>query len=105
MSRCKSLLLTAAVALLFTPGCGSKEATIEGTITVDGSPLQGATLTFYPDDPKKVRDLVTCISDPSGGFKVTAKAGTYNVSVVKMPPGEGGPVDLSNPTEMMGKTS
>lgn len=50
----RSALLFSALCLCFAAGCGSgggdapELGTVSGTVTLDGSPLRGAMVTFYP---------------------------------------------------------
>jgi hypothetical protein len=78
-------LVAAALAL---SGCGgsSKLYPVEGTVTMDGTPVEGAAVTFIADDGKKTFAGQT---DASGkytiysGEKPGATAGTYKVLVTK----------------------
>lgn len=70
MQRGMALCLLSVVALL---GCGKRDSgpprfVLEGTVTLDGAPLDGATITFMPTDLK---------NRPSGGPISTGK---YSVS-------------------------
>ena len=47
------LAILGAVGLACLPGCGGvKRVPVSGTVTVDGKPLNGGTLTFNPDGAK-----------------------------------------------------
>ena len=94
-------------------GCGqSKWPTTyksSGTVTLDGSPVERATITFYPLDGQKPANATT---DANGKFKLTsfnagdgATAGAFGVAIQKFPaieieavPG-GLPFDESNNTD------
>jgi hypothetical protein len=84
-----SLVIIAVVA-----GCGggrdwppTSEAT--GTVSLDGQPVEGATVSFFPKDGQKPANGET---DSSGQFVLTtfnvndgAMVGTFNVSVARYP--------------------
>ena len=73
MTRAKLFIvafLTLGVACFV--GCGSKDKDhrkVSGTVTMNGAPLEGATLTFYPQEP----------SGDSGGGK-TGADGTFTIT-------------------------
>jgi hypothetical protein len=79
------LLLVAALALT---GCGSSLVKTEGVVTLDGQPVEGATVTFMTEDGKQTSVGAT---DASGKFqlftadKPGALPGSYKVTVVKTP--------------------
>jgi hypothetical protein len=83
--RAASFTLIAA-ALVTLNGCGPKLHPVSGTVTLDGSPVEGAAVTFISDDGKKTFAGQT---DASGNFtiysgeKPGATAGTYKVLVTK----------------------
>jgi hypothetical protein len=58
----------AAGGLLLAFGCGQKSVTVEGTVTLDGSPVEIGTISFVPADGK----------GPSMGGEV--KGGKYRVT-------------------------
>lgn len=68
-------------------GCGSgpKYYSVEGIVTVDGQPLEGATVTFQND-----KGLAVGMTSASGKFKLLsggqegALGGTYKVTVKKV---------------------
>ena len=45
--RLRSALLPVAFALVFLAGCGGPRA--EGTVTLDGQPVEDGTITFFPE--------------------------------------------------------
>src|SRR4051794_27542937 len=69
-------------------GCGSGLASVEGGVTLDGTPVQGATVTFVPDSGS-VSQVISGQTDASGKFvlgsggKSGAPAGNYKVVVTK----------------------
>jgi len=78
------ILLSVAVA-----GCGAKTAKVEGVVTLDGTPVQGAMVTFIPDNGERQASGLT---DADGVFQLTtfntgdgALPGTHKVTVQKMP--------------------
>lgn len=99
-------------------GCGSvKRYKVEGTVLLDGQPVDGATVTFLPEDDKTGQPA-TAMTDKSGNFKLStnnvdgAFAGNYKVTITKNkavessgpPPTPGGPVDMTKGyLEMMQK--
>ena len=71
---CSVLLL----ALLSVYGCGGGNiAPVTGTVKLDGQPLEGANVTFWPMDAKTDR--------PSGG--VTDSSGQYRLMYTADEPG------------------
>ena len=80
-------LFVAAVASCFAlTGCGTKYSEVKGVVKLDGSPVEGATVTLVSDDGKKSYAGVT---DASGNFAILsgdkpgAPAGSYKVLVIK----------------------
>jgi hypothetical protein len=82
--RRNSVLLLALV----TVGCGPKAVPVEGVVKLDGSPVEGATVTFVTADGKQSASGLT---DASGHFSLStatvpgAYPGDYKVIVVKNP--------------------
>jgi hypothetical protein len=99
--RCSLFLLGAAAA-----GCGggTKMYPVEGTVTLDGQPLEGAVVTFTSSDGNAV---ATGVTSASGKFKLLsggqegAKAGTYKVTVNKtaVKDSAAAVIDTTNPTK------
>jgi hypothetical protein len=86
-------VLATALALVGS-GCGSKDGLVkvEGVVTLDGKPLEGAMVTFYPEGSGHFANGMT---DKSGAFTLTsyqpgdgATPGDYKVTVVWAPRGE-----------------
>jgi hypothetical protein len=74
------------VALAAT-GCGKKTAKVEGIVTLDGQPVPGAMVIFYPDDGGPQANGLT---DADGAFRLTtfntgdgATPGGHKVTVSK----------------------
>jgi hypothetical protein len=83
------------VCSLSAAGCGKEHRTIKfkGTVTLDGKPLDGAVVSFFPlaDDGRSAAG----VSGTDGVFRVTtftpgdgALPGEYRVTVVMDPPPE-----------------
>ena len=75
------------LALLAGTGCGPSVVKVKGVVKLDGSPVDGATVTFMSEDGKTT---YSGFSDSSGTFtlngpdgKPGVPAGTYKVTVVK----------------------
>lgn len=72
-------------------GCGGGPTLVpaSGTVTLDGKPLEGATLSFIPAPSNAVSTSGTDISGPSGNFRMTYNGraglspGKYRVAVSK----------------------
>jgi hypothetical protein len=79
-----------ALPLLAPVGCGGPVKSLEGTITLDGVPVEGATIVFYPvDGEAKNTAAGSAVSDAQGHFTVVPgekagiPAGKYKVLVTK----------------------
>jgi hypothetical protein len=106
--RLSVLPLVTGVFLL--SGCGSGPK-VTGTVTMNGSPVDGAVVTFYGEssDPKQPADAFSGKTDASGRFKLDVargaaiKAGTYKVTVVKPIPKPGAtmPEGVNDPVQLM----
>ncbi len=90
----KGLALGLVFALLLAAGCGPKIVPVEGTVTLDGSPLAGAAVTLLPVGKG---ESAFGVADSSGKFtlatrgKTGAYTGDYTVTVGMSAPGTGGP--------------
>jgi len=102
----RSLLFASALFGLFlASSCSSDTTKLEGVVTLDGKPVEGATVTFMTEDAKSTYGAIT---DANGNFtlvgsnqKQNVANGTYKVTVVKYPAeGAGGPLDPSSPDAM-----
>jgi hypothetical protein len=85
---CAALLAAAATLPFVGVGCGPKMSTVECKVTLDGAPVEGAQVTFVPQD----RDGLSAsgITDSSGvcvmrtgSDKESVRAGKYKVTVSK----------------------
>lgn len=109
MWRIFSLFVGWSGLLLVAGGCGSGDMIpVEGVVTLDGQPLEGAAVSFVPDQTGRPAQGET---DAAGKFKLSTAAagqgvvpGKYKVGVSKMekPAGAGGAspdgkVQLSGP--------
>ncbi len=84
-----------SLALVLGTGCGKsgpQMAPVEGVVTLDGEPIEGATVLFQPEAGGKP---ATGVTDPSGKFALKtfktgdgAQVGMNNVSVTKEIVGE-----------------
>jgi len=89
----------AAALLVAATGCGSKanKVVVKGTVTIDGAPAEGVTLSFYGPTDKAASGVVTTQADGSYEvmFNATAGEGNYKVTANKVggsskfQPGEG----------------
>src|SRR5262249_36631085 len=85
--------------LLAAAGCSGSESGVEGLVTLDGKPVDKATVTFSPVEPGRPLARQT---GSDGTFKLTEKAkpGNYKVTVVKTDtPEGGGAIDPSDPEQ------
>lgn len=79
--------LALACLLPVVSGCGHKMAKVEGIVTLDGEPVEGATVTFIPDGSglqasgRTGSDGVFRLSTRTTGDGVAH--GTYKVIIVK----------------------
>jgi len=75
-----------ALAAGLTAGCGDKLTPVNGTVTYDGTPVDGATVIFMNDSGSKT---ATGRTDDSGKFSLQfdngpgIPAGTYKVMVTR----------------------
>jgi hypothetical protein len=96
------ILLVAGAAA----GCGGKTVKVEGIVTLDGTPVQGATVIFVPQGGEREANGLT---DADGVFHLTtfntgdgAMPGTYKVTVEKhaVPTDLGGTPTPDDPDSM-----
>jgi hypothetical protein len=88
--------LLAAVILMTLAGCGKPEAycEVEGKVTLDGQPLPGVHVWFYPEGEGGVQPpYATGVTDAQGVYTLTAVNGQHGALVgknrvaVNRPPG------------------
>ncbi|MDC0935991.1 hypothetical protein OAS39_06870 [Pirellulales bacterium] len=84
----RSLLV--GIALATTAGCGGKyNASVSGTVTLDGKPLESGTVAFHPKSPGPI-GFGTIQSD--GSYEVMCgqtaglNTGEYSVTIVAIEP-------------------
>jgi hypothetical protein len=75
------------LAVVAAVGCGGKPVKVEGVVTLDGTPVQGAMVSFVPEKGDRQANGLT---DADGVFHLTtfntadgALPGTYKVTVEK----------------------
>jgi len=90
-----TLVLSVWVVLSVFTGCSSEGGLsglyqCEGTVTLNGSPVVGASVTFYPDNAGGEARVAGGSTDAQGKFTVTTLKpsdglypGTYKVTVIK----------------------
>ncbi|MDR3633257.1 MAG: carboxypeptidase-like regulatory domain-containing protein [Isosphaeraceae bacterium] len=84
------------VTLAFLGGCGDGGPSlvpVSGTATVNGKPLEGASILFVPEPNNKLGLVGLATSGPSGSYTAVTNnqpglvPGNYKVKVRKVPPG------------------
>jgi hypothetical protein len=73
-------------------GCGRKQPTfldVRGRVTQEGSPVEGAVVTFYPT--AEAGPTPNGVTDQEGTFSFSAGPGEYKVVVAKYDPDFKGP--------------
>ena len=97
----------AAVLLVAGLGCGGsgKPVKTEGLVTLDGKPVDGATVTFHPEAEQG--HVATGLTDADGVFQLQTFAeadgalpGEYKVTVIKTE-AQSAPGSASGPEQMM----
>jgi hypothetical protein len=103
-------VLALVVGALFVAGCSGSGPKITGTVTFNGAPVEGATVTFYGEssDPQQPGEMFSAKTDASGRFRLAVPAGTriksgsYKVTVVKVTPKPGAKVaEGTDPTTLI----
>jgi len=103
----RSLALTLVLgAAVFACGCGGRVTTVEGTVTLDGKPVEGATVSFIPVGEKG--QSANGFTDATGKYSLTtgtgkkkgALAGEYKVTVTKSEAMTTGPLKPGSPEYM-----
>jgi len=83
----RTALAAAIVAIVAAWGCGGRGfSEVTGTVLIDGKPLQGAFVTFTPEEPDGVRGVGATNAEGRyrvirPGSKVGAQIGMNRVSV------------------------
>jgi len=97
---CALAWTTAFVALVFVAGCGGGElAQVSGTVTLDGQPLEGAQVSFWPLDGEGEKDRPSAgVTDSNGQYRLMYTAeesgvliGRHRVEISTASGGEEGP--------------
>lgn len=84
------LRIGCALLLLCPVGCGSGLVPVAGQVTLDGQPLEGATVTLLPEDPAGTPGFG--FTDANGRFEgrtgndAGMRPGRYTVVVIKDEP-------------------
>jgi hypothetical protein len=87
MHRCAFFALLVGGTLAVT-GCGPSLVKVSGVVKLDGTPVEGATVSFVSEDGK---NTFAGFTDSGGNFTLSAgdkpgaQPGTYKVVVVKSP--------------------
>ncbi len=88
LEGCWPVMPIALSLALFATGCGGaatdgpERADVKGTVTLDGQPLNGATITFMPADNK---GRVSGGTIENGNFSITGEFGaTLGVQTVRI---------------------
>ncbi|HKB04819.1 MAG TPA: carboxypeptidase-like regulatory domain-containing protein [Gemmataceae bacterium] len=97
----RSLLFASTLfGLLVATSCSSDTAKVTGVVTIDGKPVEGATVVFMTEDGNH---SYTGSTDASGNFTLVGKnqkenvaTGTYKVTVVKSTAPAAGALDPTN---------
>jgi hypothetical protein len=104
-ARVLSSLALGTLIVAIAAGCGSsagKPVSVEGLVTLDGEPVDGATVLFSPEDGKG--PPASGMTGTDGVFHLTtfntgdgAMPGKYNVTITKLAGGggSGGPQDIA----------
>ena len=90
---CSVTVFLASFSIMAVVGCGGSKwpptYKSSGTVTLDGTPVERATITFYPLDGQKPANATT---DANGAFELTsfnagdgATPGSFGVAIQKFP--------------------
>jgi hypothetical protein len=80
--RCAPVALVLAVALFGLAGCSGGSAAVQGTVTLDGAPVDGGAISFTPSGKPDSASFGAQIV--GGKYSITGKApppGSYRVDV------------------------
>jgi len=91
-------LICLAMGIPLWSGCGGPEvAPVTGQIKLEGEPIPGALVAFYPLDAGPGRRVISAVTDEEGRFQLTfrrsgdgAPPGRYAVTAVWREPQEDG---------------
>lgn len=93
----------AVVLALASVGCGGKTVKVEGTVTLDGTPVEGASVVCTPVDGGESGRTAQGLTGPGGVFHLTttkpddgALPGEYKVAISYKEP-----VELDQPAKNM----
>jgi hypothetical protein len=89
-----TILGVISLSALVAAGCGSgpKLIPVNGTVTINGKPLEGAVIQFVPDSTNTTGQLAEDVTGPTGNYKAMTKRrsgvipGKYRVVISKAPP-------------------
>jgi len=92
MGACRrARTVLAAAVLLAGAGCGRQFYPVEGVVTLDGKPVEGATISFIPDEGSQ-GPVANGLTRKDGSFRLETHragdgvlAGTYKVVISKTP--------------------
>jgi hypothetical protein len=105
-----NISLVAVLSVGFSSGCGGAPndkphtVPVTGIVTLDGKPLEGATVRFNPTDPKK--NGGTGVTDAQGKYTLVhatndgASPGSYKVVIEHFASPDGTPVKLQEGIDM-----
>lgn len=68
------------VAIIFAGGCGQPQTVLTGLVTLDGKPIPGADLEFFPING--VGRVSFTETDASGRYRVTVTPSALSVTVI-----------------------
>jgi hypothetical protein len=104
------LALVAPVLAVLAAGCNAGYSSVEVKVTLDGAPVDGATVTFLPKDMnKKGASQASGVTNSSGvatmksGNQSGVASGDYIVLVTKTESATGMDAGASNPMDNMKK--
>lgn len=85
--------IAACLAVSFIVGCGGDakpapdpSVSVSGIVTMDGKPLDRATVTFLPVSGTKQGNGGSGVTDSAGKYELSSQVG--NVAVIGTPPGK-----------------